>query len=194
VQPIFATGLLGESEVQDELKELYDEIKETMGAPVVPNFFKTQAAVSPAVVRNTWSIVKGILCHGGLGRTLNEKILTAISWARHCDYCESAHLAFLKILDVSDDEMELLCGRWDELPDPKEREIIRFAVKCATEAHQLKLRDYESLRRHGLTDEDIAELVAMCAFSNYVNTIASGMKVPTDDAFNKLLGRPLGTP
>ncbi len=187
-------GLLAEADAQDHLKDLYKEIKETMGAPVVPNFFKAQAAVSPMIVNHTSLLVKGILCNGKLGRVLNEKILTAISWARHCDYCESAHLAFLKVLGVSLTEMELLCGRWDELPDDRERAVIRFAVKCATDARDLKYRDYDGLRKQGLTDEDIAELVTMSAFSVYVNTIASGMKVPTDDTFNRILNRPLGTP
>ena len=47
---------------------VYEAIKATMGAPFVPNFFKTQAAVALRVVRSTWAIVKGIGCYGMLGR------------------------------------------------------------------------------------------------------------------------------
>ncbi len=193
MRPIFAAGLLAEDQAQGEVGALFDDIRSTMGAPFVPNFFKTQAAVSPRVLRNTWSIVKGILCEGKLGRVLNEKILTAISHARGCHYCESAHLAFLALLDVPAGAMSQLCGDWEAIENERERAIIAFAVKCGTRAHQLESDDYQPLRAHGLSDEDIAELVAMCAFSTYVNTIADGMRVPTDDAINTLLGRPLGT-
>jgi alkylhydroperoxidase family enzyme len=41
--------------------------------------------------------------------------------------------------------------------------------------------DFESLRRQGVSDEEIVQIISVAALCNYLNTMASALKVELDD-------------
>ena len=59
---------------------------------------------------------------------------------------------------------------------PRQRAMLDFAIKVAERSHQVSDDDFEVLRRHRMTDEDvwdIGSIVALFALSNRVaNLIA----------------------
>ena len=76
-----------------------EEFRQDKSTSFVPNFFKTMAN-SPTAVRGTWDVYRQVGHRGVVPTALKEMIFVVISVARNCKYCESAHLAFCKVLGV----------------------------------------------------------------------------------------------
>jgi uncharacterized peroxidase-related enzyme len=118
---------------------------------------------------------------------LKEMLFVAISAARNCQYCTTAHLAFCALLGVDTATLALLDTNLDAIEPQRTREVIRFAVHCATDPGGLTPADYEVLRRQGITDAEIVEIVAMAAFSVYATIVADALQVDIDTGFHTIL-------
>jgi alkylhydroperoxidase family enzyme len=51
------------------------------------------------------------------------------------------------------------------ISDPRLRDTILFALKCSRDPQGLVEADFDALRRHGLKQSEILELIAMSAFA-----------------------------
>jgi hypothetical protein len=60
-------------------------------------------------------------------------------------------------------------------------------VKCALGASTLEPADYARLRRHGITDSEITETIAMCGFSMYAITVADALRLDIDPETHGIL-------
>ncbi|MGL1834296.1 carboxymuconolactone decarboxylase family protein [Rhodocyclaceae bacterium SMB388] len=88
----------------DVVRDVYDDIRKTLGLPFVPNLFKVMAH-NPAYLQASWQRVKAIMGPGLLDRKTKEMIAVAVSAANGCDYCVSGHTAALRALGCSDAEL-----------------------------------------------------------------------------------------
>jgi uncharacterized peroxidase-related enzyme len=111
-----------------------------------------------------------MLKEGGLTKTERE---TAVN---HCIYCVH-YSAILKLRaknPVVADQVAINYRRAD--PSPRERAMLDFAVKVATESHALRDENFAALHGHGFTNEDIWDIGAITAFfalgSRMANLIA----------------------
>jgi uncharacterized peroxidase-related enzyme len=178
--------IVSEESAVPDVKRVYEEIKREKRLPFVPNFFKTLAQ-APQILDATWMAYRGISTRGSLPEALKEMIFVAISVARDCGYCEAAHLAFCTFLGVERETMRALTQQIDALQPERTRDVIRFSVKCALTPRSIEQSDYESLRKHGITDGEIIETVAMCGFAMYATTIADVLKLDTDQEVLRVL-------
>ena len=151
-----------------EVVEVYHDFQRRMGFPAAPNFIKTQGH-SLAAARGTWGLVQNVLVGGLLPRTLKEMMFVAISQARKCRYCEAAHLACCRMLGIEPNALEALVSNVTDISPPKVREIILFGLKCASDPQSLTEGDFEGLRRHGLGQSEIMEVISMAALAVYAN-------------------------
>ncbi len=110
-------------------------------------------------------------------------IFVAISKDRKCGYCKAAHIACCRMLGVDPGLLEDLIQNIDEIPDAKLRDTILFALKCSRYPQSLTDADYETLRRHGLKQSAIMELIAMSALAVYANIIADATAMEPDEMF-----------
>ncbi len=133
---------------------------------------------------------RGITTRGALPEALKETIFVAISVARSCKYCEAAHLAFCNLLSVEADDLVALTENIDVLRPERTRDILRFSVKCAMQPRSLEETDYAKLRRHGVTDSEIVETIAMCGFSVCAITVADALKLEIDHEVTNILATP----
>jgi uncharacterized peroxidase-related enzyme len=170
----------------DEVKKVFSEFRQDNSTSFVPNFFKTLAN-SPTAVRGTWDVYRQVGNRGIVPTALKEMIFVAISNARSCKYCESAHLAFCKVLGVDSETMAALVHNLDAVRPVRFKDILKFSVKCALNPQSLSEGDYVGLRSHGLSSEEIVEIIAMCAFSMYATTFADATRIAIDDEFTDLL-------
>jgi AhpD family alkylhydroperoxidase len=92
-------NIVREEAASEATKRLYDQISSVKHVRTVPNFFKTLAN-SPEVLKGTWSAYRNISTRGFISEVVKEMIFVAISAAKKCAYCEAAHLAFCRILQV----------------------------------------------------------------------------------------------
>lgn len=165
-----------------QVKTIYEEFYLRMAFPSAPNFIMTQGH-SPTVARGSWEAVRNILVSGEIPRWTKEMMFVAISNDRACRYCTAAHVACCRMLGVKPSELDKLVGDISQLQDDKVRDIILFAVKCSRNPQSLTEDDYDMLRRHGLGQAEIVEIIGMSAFAVYANIIADATAMEPDEMF-----------
>lgn len=164
---------------------VYEEFHTRMAFPSAPNFITTQGH-SATVARGTWEAVRNILVMGELPRWTKELMFVAISKDRGCRYCTAAHIACCRMLGVTPELLEGLIRDVNELPDPKLRDMILFALKCSRNPQSLVQEDFFRLRGHGLKQSEVVEIIGMSAFAVYANIIADATAMDPDEMFSKI--------
>ena len=173
------------NEAPEDVCELYDEFRTEMMFPSAPNFIMTQGH-SLTTARGTWGAVRNVLVGGKIPRWMKELIFVAISKDRGCLYCEAAHIACCRMLGVQRDLLESLIRNVESVSNVKLREMINFALKCSKAPRSVTPDDWEKLRRHGLSEGEIVELVAMSALAVYANIIADATAMEADALFSQV--------
>src|ERR1700719_1981126 len=163
----------------DATARIYKQILDVKHLRLVPNFFKTLAN-SPAVLKGTWNVYRNVSTRGSISEVLKEMMFVAISAAKKCEYCEAAHLAFCRILKVDPETCNNLIKNLDGIHPERTRDIVRFSVKAGTDPKSLTDEDFNVLKRHGIDDSEIIEVVGMSAFAVYAITIAEALKLEID--------------
>jgi len=165
-----------------EVLAVYEEFYTRMQFPSAPNFIMTQGH-APAVARGTWDLVRNVLVTGELPRWIKEMMFVAISYDRNCRYCAAAHVACCRMLKVDPEWIELAARSSDAIPDPKLREMMLFALKCARDPQSLTTGDYAGLRSYGLSDNEILEIISMAGLAVYANILADATGMEADAMF-----------
>jgi uncharacterized peroxidase-related enzyme len=156
-------------------KEQLDQIRATFGT--VPAMFRT-VANSPAALTSMWSAFGAFGSSSALGAALGEQIAVAVANRNSCEYCLAAHSALGRKAGVSRDDMT--AAQTGHSHDPKTAAILAFALKLVEERGQLAAADVETLRAHGVTDEQIVEIVAQVALNLFTNYLNVALAVPVD--------------
>jgi AhpD family alkylhydroperoxidase len=92
----------------DEVRLVYDDIKETRGIDAVDNFWKVLAN-DPELLRRTWADIKQLKAPGALDRLNKDMIYNAVSATNGCEYCTYSHTAMARARGLTDAQlMEVL--------------------------------------------------------------------------------------
>src|SRR3954447_3948102 len=170
------------------LRERFDEVEERSG--FLPNIF---AALSwrPAEAEAFFAMHDALMDKEtpGLSKADRELIVVATSAANNCLYCVVAHGAIARIRARNPRIADQVATDWRKAElDPRQRAVIGFAVQIAVEPWTVQPDDFEPLRAHGLTDDDIWDvgaIAALFAMSNRLVHLAGTM--PNDEFY--LMGR-----
>ena len=111
-----------------------------------------------------------------------------------------AHGALLRKNFFSAEQLAAIVKNFREagLP-PEEVAIMAFAQKVVTQARQIGEQDVDELRRHGLTDEEILDVVAAATARSFFSKTLDALGAKPDDIYLELepeliqalsLGRP----
>ena len=84
--------MIEEAEATGLVKEVYEDIKATRGAPRINNFWKTLATHPPTLAR-TWRDLKEVMAPGRLDPLTKEMLAIAVSATNGCSYCVNSHTA-----------------------------------------------------------------------------------------------------
>ena len=172
-------------EASEDMRALYLDFQRRMGFPAAPNFIKVQGH-SLAAASGTWGLVQNTLVGGSRPRILKEMLFAAVSADRKCRYCEAAHLACCRMLGVDEDTLAQLSANIEGIDPLKARDIIKFGLKCARDPQSLSKADFDGLRKYGLRESELIELVSMSALAVYANIVADATAVPSDEMFDQL--------
>jgi uncharacterized peroxidase-related enzyme len=145
----------------------------TTQPPPLPdcNFLRLLAH-SPAATR-AFMACEAALAGGELSLRQREQIALAVAEINGSKYCLSAHYALAKQRGLS--EADIRFARRATASDPKTDAMLRFAQAVTLQRGDFSDADFLSLRRAGISDAEIAEIVANVAlniFANYFNTMA----------------------
>ena len=111
----------------------------------------------------------------GLTAAEREMIVVAVSSANQCQYCVVAHGAILRIRAKDPTISELVAANWRKADNvtPRQKAMLRFALKVAQEAHLVEEADRAALREAGFGQEEIWDIAAIAAFFSMSNRLAN---------------------
>lgn len=157
VDPALATG---------KAKTLLDGVQRSFG--MTPNMMKAMAR-SPSLLEGYLGLA-GALGGGTLDKKLREHVALAVAGVNACTYCASAHAAVGKSLGISETEARAnLLGR---SADPKTAAALSFARALVGKRGRLDAGDFDTVRKAGFGDAEIAEIighVGLNLLTNYFN-------------------------
>jgi uncharacterized peroxidase-related enzyme len=159
-------------ELPGDMRARISAVQEKLG--FIPNVFLTLAH-RPAEFRAFFQYFDALMLkESGLSKTEREMIVVATTAVNHCIYCVAHHSAILRLRAKSAvlaDQVATNYCRADL--SPRERAMLDFAVKVATESHALSDADFEALHEHGFSDEDIWDIGAITAFFAHGSRMAN---------------------
>ena len=172
-------------EATGDLEEFYDRLVEVAGS--VPNIVKLASLKLPAM-RAAQDLYQSVLYHeSGLTMTQKEAVSTLVSAMNGCGYCVDHHGAALE--RRADEEGiggagladQIIADYRDAGLDPRTEQILAFAEKLTDEPEAMGPEDVAELREHGMTDEEILDLVQLVAYFNYTNRVATALGVDPEE-------------
>jgi uncharacterized peroxidase-related enzyme len=126
---------------------------------------------------------------GGLSKAEREMIVVATSALNHCQYCVVAHGAILRVRARKPLLADQVATNYRKADlNARERALLDFACKVATESYAVDDTDLDAMRANGFDDEDIWDATAITAFFALSNRLANVTAMRPNDEFY-LLGR-----
>jgi AhpD family alkylhydroperoxidase len=156
-------------EATARVKPLFDTVQKLLGA--TPNMMRTMAQ-SPAVLEGYLGLL-GALAKGSLGGRIGEQIALLTAEENGCTYCAAAHTALGLGGGLTEDDVS--AARLGSARDPRADAALTLARAILESRGHIADADVDAARQAGLTDGQIAEVVAHVAlnvFTNYFNTVA----------------------
>lgn len=163
------------------------EVQEKAG--FVPNVFLTLAHRSDEF-RAFFAYHDALMLKdSGLTKGEREMIVVATSAANDCLYCIVAHGAILRIYEKNPLVADQVAVNYRKADiTPRQKAMLAFALKVATDSPAIDDADFEALRQHGFSDDDIWDIGAIAAFFALSNRMANMIGMRPNDEFY-LLGR-----
>src|SRR5450755_3868172 len=176
------------------LEDLPQDICETMlqvqeKAGFIPNVFLTLAH-RPDEFRAFFAYHDALMLRdSGLSKAEREMIVVATSGANDCLYCIVAHGAILRVYAKNPLVADQVAVNYRKADiSERQKAMLKFALKVALRSVDIVDADFDELRRHGLSDEDIWDIGAISAFFALSNRMANMIAMRPNDEFY-LLGR-----
>ncbi len=168
--------IVDDAEATGQLKEVYDQIRGKRGK--VANIIKVQS-LNPRAMKAHMDLYYSLMFgKSGLTRPERELIAVVVSAANRCEYCVNHHGEALNYYWKDREKLQRLAQNFEsvELPD-RTRRVLEYAVKLTLTPGEMEQADVETLREHGLSDEDILSINLIVSYFNFVNRIATGLGV-----------------
>ena len=175
------------ADLPDDIRARILEVQEKAG--FVPNVFVTLAH-RPDEFRAFFAYHDALMLReSGLDKAEKEMIVVATSGANDCLYCIVAHGAILRIYAKNAlvaDQVAVNYRKADIAP--RQKAMLAFALKVATNSVAIDDDDFVELREHGFSDEDIWDIGGIAAFFALSNRMANLISMRPNDEFY-VLGR-----
>lgn len=162
-----------------EVKEIFDEIQGAFG--MVPNGISVWSA-SPKALRGQWNHIKEGMTKDQESQKLHTIIRYLVSDESDCKYCVGFNGGMLmNIYGVSQDELESMKDKPSSAPlNKKNKALLVFAMKAIKHADGVTSEDIDLMKRLGITETEIFDIVHAAAHMLVVNTLFKTFKVEQD--------------
>ncbi len=98
-----SVSMIYEDEATGKVKEVYQEIKESLGIDFVPNMYKTMAR-NPAYLEASWNKIRAVMSvQGKLDDLTKEIIALTVSTMNGCRYCIEVYTSAVLNHGLDDD-------------------------------------------------------------------------------------------
>jgi uncharacterized peroxidase-related enzyme len=175
------------AQMPEDIRKRIQEVQDKAG--FVPNVFLTLAH-RPDEFRAFFAYHDALMLReSGLTKGEREMIVVATSGANDCVYCVVAHGAILRVYEKNPLLADQVATNYRKADiSPRQRAMLAFALKVATDSASVEPADFEPLHGHGFSDEDIWDIGAIAAFFALSNRMANLIAMRPNDEFY-LLGR-----
>ena len=166
----------------EDIQNRMTEIQEKAG--FIPNVFLA-LAYRPDELRAFMAYHDAlILRDSGLSKAEKEMIIVATSAKNDCLYCVVAHGAILRIYAKDSKISDQIATDYTKADiTEKQKVMLDFAVKTATNAAKISATDLEQLRTYGFSENDIWDIGAITALFALSNRMASLAAIRPNDEF-----------
>jgi len=178
-------------DIKDLPEDIRARILETQEkAGFVPNVFLALAR-RPAEWRAFFAYHDALMLNpdSGLSKGEREMIVVAVSGRNQCIYCVVAHGAILRIYEkkplIAD---QVATNHLKADITPRQKAMCDFALRITEASYSIGDGDFNTLRGHGFSDEDIWDIGAIAAFFGLSNRMANLTAMRPNDEFY-LMGR-----
>jgi len=163
------------------VRQVFDEIQQELGFGIVPNIFRSMAH-NPALLAANWQKFKHTILHGSLPRTVKEMLGVIVSDTNHSLYAKMVHLHSLSVQGVQELWLQHLTNpESDDSSLPYSLQaMIAFTRQAARDPRGLTDAHYLALDEAGLSELEIAEVVATIDLFQSVNAYTDLARVPID--------------
>lgn len=180
-------------ELSDLPQDMREQILQVQGkVGFVPNVFLALAH-RPDEFRAFFAYHNALMLRdSGLTKADREMIVVATSSANDCLYCVVAHGAILRIVAKNSLVADQVAVNYRKADiTTRQRAMLEFALKVALHSAVLVDADYDAVRAHDFSDEDIWDIGAIAAFFALSNRMANLLSMRPNDEF-LLMGRGSG--
>ncbi|RQZ19323.1 alkylhydroperoxidase [Burkholderia sp. Bp9031] len=159
-------------DLPDDIRERIAAVQEKSG--FIPNVFLTLAH-RPDEFRAFMAYHDALMDKpGNLTKAEREMIVVATSAVNQCQYCVIAHGAILRIRAKDPLIADQVATNYRKADiTVRQKAMLDFAMKVSQTAHQVGEADFDTLKSHGFTEEDVWDIAAIAAFFGMSNRIAN---------------------
>ncbi|WP_455271579.1 carboxymuconolactone decarboxylase family protein [Rhizobium herbae] len=185
-----------DASANEQTAKLYARAEASYG--YLPNMVKAFGH-RPDVMESWSALLSGIKANMNLRRY--ELVTMAAAKEMKSSYCLLAHGSVLLRDVFTAEALRQVVDDPDAAAiDEAERAIMRFAVKVVRDASSIKAADVDELRRHGLSDAEIFDIVTAATVRCFFSKTLDALGVQADSAYEKLdpvlrtalvIGRPI---
>jgi len=163
-------------EAQSPLKELYQEIEDMIGMKMVPNAFMS-TSIDPEITRWTWQGMKTVMLRdSSIDRSLKEMIAVVVSKNNACSYCVGAHSMMLRAIGFDSKKIEELNKDYQSSSlSEKEKTVLDLSLKVTNESYKITEKDHDNLKKHGMTEQQILEVISIASLLNFINRFVDAL-------------------
>lgn len=177
-----------------ELKDMPDDIRQRIQAVqeksgFIPNVFLTLAH-RPDEFRAFFAYHDALMEKpGNLTKAEREMIVVATSGFNQCQYCVVAHGAILRIRAKNPLIADQVATNYRKADiTARQKAMLDFAMKVSQTAQLVGEADFDALKKHGFTEDDIWDIAGISAFFGMSNRLANVTSMrPNNEFYN--LGR-----
>jgi alkylhydroperoxidase family enzyme len=173
--------LVKPAEAKGEVAEIFEDIRRVKG----PNYLTPTwgfFALDVDLLRHWWGLTKRLqMADGALSKPLLNSISLVCAAEVDCPRCINNHQTHLiEHFGMKEEEVvEILNFEKSSKVDDKTKAVLRFARKVAF-AEGTTEEDFNELRRHGVSDVGVAEIVSMAMMESGMARHAVGV-APFED-------------
>ena len=173
---------ISEEQAENLVLEEYQAAQKNMG--YVPNYVKT-FSLHPEVY-DAWTKLIGAV-RSKMRMRRYELVTFAAAMKLECTYCMLAHGAILRKNFFTADQIQAIVKDFHhaDLP-PEEVALMSFAQKIIENAHQIGEGDIEELRKLGLPDEEILDVVIATTARSFFSKTLDALNASPDEKYLEL--------
>ncbi|WP_175703218.1 peroxidase-related enzyme [Burkholderia ambifaria] len=159
-------------DLPDDIRARIAAVQEKSG--FIPNVFLTLAH-RPDEFRAFMAYHDALMDKpGNLTKAEREMIVVATSAVNQCQYCVIAHGAILRIRAKDPLIADQVATNYRKADiTVRQKAMLDFAMKVSQTAHLVGEADFDTLKSHGFTEEDVWDIAAISAFFGMSNRIAN---------------------